>query len=55
MIHKLQRTADLFKLVGQINAILDEYTPATGKPLFDADDVPLKDTRLIWKDIIKTN
>ncbi|UCD77055.1 MAG: hypothetical protein JSW26_16685 [Desulfobacterales bacterium] len=43
------------KLIGQINAILDEYIPETGKPMFDVNDVPLKDTEKIWSEIIKTN
>jgi hypothetical protein len=46
---------EIDKLIAQINEVLDEYTPETRKPLFDADDVPLKDTKLIWKEIIKTN
>ena len=43
------------KLIAQINEILDEYTLAASKPMFDDADVPLKDTKLIWKKIIKTN
>jgi len=46
---------EIDKLMAQINEVLDEYTSATSKPMFDADDVPLKDTKLIWKEIIKTN
>jgi len=40
------------KLIALINAILDEYTPATSKPLFDVDRVSLKDTEQIWQDIV---
>ena len=41
------------KLIAQINSALDEYTPETTRPLFDADGVPLKDTQQIWNDIAK--
>jgi hypothetical protein len=40
------------KLIAQINSALDEYTPETSKPLFDADSVTLKDTEKIWIDIV---
>jgi len=40
------------KLIAQINSILDEYTPETSKPLFDADSVRLEDTKRIWNDIV---
>jgi len=43
------------KLVSQINEILDEYIPETGKPMFDVNDVPLKDTEKIWNEISKIN
>ena len=46
---------EIDKLIAQINDVLDEYTAGTSKPMFDANDVPLKDTRLLWKEIIKTN
>ena len=41
------------KLIAQINSILDEYTPETNKPLFDADTVAIEDTERIWNDIVK--
>ena len=41
------------KLIAQINSILDEYTPETSKPLFDADSVAIEDTEQIWNDIVK--
>jgi len=40
------------KLIAQINSALDEYTPETTNPLFDAGGVPLKDTEQIWKEIV---
>ena len=43
------------KLIGQINETLDEYIPETGKPMFDVNDVPLKDTEKIWNEIIHPN
>jgi hypothetical protein len=46
---------EIDKLIAQINEVLDEYTAGTSKPMFDANDVPLKDTKLLWKEIIKTN
>ena len=46
---------EIDKLIARINDVLDEYTPATDRPMFDADDVPLKSTELIWNEIIKTN
>ncbi len=42
---------EIDKLIAQINEVLDEYIPATGKPLFDVNDVPLKDTEKIWNEL----
>jgi hypothetical protein len=42
---------EIDKLIAQINDVLDEYIPQTSKPMFDANDVPLKDTEQIWKEI----
>ena len=42
---------EIDKLIAQINEVLDEYVPETGKPLFDVNDVPLKDTEQIWNEI----
>jgi hypothetical protein len=39
------------KLIAQINSALDEYTPETSNPLFDANGVPLKDTEQIWNEL----
>lgn len=44
---------EINKLIAQINEILDEYIPQTSKPLFDVSDVPLKDTKQIWQEIVK--
>ena len=43
------------KLISQINEILDEYIPETGRPMFDVNDIPLKDTEKIWNEIFKNN
>lgn len=46
---------EIDKLIAQINEVLDEYIPETSKPMFDVNDVPLKDTEQIWNETIKTN
>ena len=46
---------EIDKLIAQINEVLDEYIPQTSKPMFDVNDVPLKDTEQIWNELIKTN
>jgi len=46
---------EIDKLLVQINEVLDEYTPQTSAPLFDVSEVPLKDSRQIWDEIVKTN
>jgi len=43
---------EIDKLVAQINEVIDEYIPQTNKPLFDVKQVPLKDTRQIWDEIV---
>lgn len=43
---------EIDKLIAQINDILDEYIPQTTTPMFDVNDVPLKDTREIWDEIV---
>jgi hypothetical protein len=43
---------EIDKLIVQINAALGEYIPQTSKPLFDVNEVPLKDTRQIWNEIV---
>ncbi len=44
---------EIDKLIAQINEVLDEYTRQTSKPMFDVNEVPLKDTRQIWQEIVK--
>ena len=44
---------EIDKLIAQINSALDEYTPETHRPLFDADTVVLKDTEQIWEEITR--
>ena len=46
---------EIDKLIAQINEVLDEYITQTSKPMFDVNDVPLKDTEQIWNELIKTN
>jgi len=46
---------EIDKLIAQINEVLDEYIPATNKPMFDVNDVPLKNTEKIWQEIIQAN
>jgi outer membrane murein-binding lipoprotein Lpp len=55
MMIKALNDLETDKLISQINEVLDEYIPETGKPMFDVNDVPLKDTEKIWHEIIKTN
>jgi len=43
---------EIDKLIAKINEILDEYIPQTSKPLFDVSDVPLKETKQIWQEIV---
>ncbi len=42
---------EIDKLIARINDTLDEYIPQTSKPMFDVNDVPLKDTKQIWNEI----
>ena len=46
---------EIDKLIAQINEVLDEYIPATSKPFFDVNDVPIKSTEKIWQEIVKRN
>jgi len=46
---------EIDKLIAQINEVLDEYIPETSKPMFDVNDVPLKDVEQIWNETMKTN
>ena len=44
---------EIDKLITQINSVLDEFFPELGKPVFDAQNIPMKDTEKIWNDIIQ--
>jgi hypothetical protein len=55
LLIKTLNDLEIDKLIAQINEVLDEYIAQTSKPMFDADDVPLKDTERIWNEIIKVN
>ena len=41
------------KLIAQINVVLDEYIPEISKPIFDTNDISLKDTEKIWNEIVQ--
>ena len=55
MMIKTLKDLETDKLISQINEILDEYIPESDKPMFDVNDIPLKDTEKIWNEILKTN
>jgi hypothetical protein len=55
LLIKTLNDLEIDKLIAQINEVLDEYSPEINKPMFDVNDVPLKDTQQIWQEIIKTN
>ena len=40
-------------LIAQINSVLDEFIPELGNPLFDTNDMPPKNTEMIWNEIIQ--
>jgi len=44
---------EIDKLIAQINLVFDEFIPELGKPLFDTNDVPSKNTEMIWNEIIQ--
>ena len=44
---------EIDKLITQINSVLDEFFPELGKPVFDAQNIPKKDTEKIWNEIIQ--
>jgi len=54
MMIKTLNDLEIDKLIAQINEVLDEYIAETGKPMFDVDAVPLKDTEKIWNEIIQS-
>jgi uncharacterized coiled-coil DUF342 family protein len=44
---------EIDKLIAQINSVLDEFIPELGKPIFDTNDIPSKNTEKIWDEIIQ--
>jgi len=44
---------EIDKLITQINSVLDEFFPELGKPVFDTQSIPMKDTEKIWNEIIQ--
>jgi hypothetical protein len=44
---------EIDKLITQINSVLDEFFLELGKPVFDAQNIPMKDTEKIWNEIIQ--
>jgi hypothetical protein len=44
---------EIDKLIAQINSVLDEFIPELGKPIFDTNDIPSKNTEKIWNEIIQ--
>jgi hypothetical protein len=44
---------EIDKLISQINSVLDEFFPELSKPVFDAQNIPMKGTEKIWNEIIQ--
>jgi chromosome segregation ATPase len=44
---------EIDKLIAQINSVLDEYIPEIKKPIFDTNDLPVKDIDTIWNEIVQ--
>jgi len=44
---------EIDNLIAQINSVLDEFIPELSRPVFDTNEIPLKDTEKIWNDIIQ--
>jgi uncharacterized coiled-coil DUF342 family protein len=40
-------------LIAQINSVLDEFIPELSRPVFDTNEIPLKNTEKIWHEIIQ--
>ena len=55
MMIKTLNNLDTDRLISQINEILDQYIPESNKPMFDVNDVPLKDAETIWHELLKAN
>jgi len=44
---------EIDELITQINSVLDTFFPELSKPVFDAQNIPMKDTEKIWNEIIQ--
>jgi hypothetical protein len=44
---------EIDKLITQINSVLDEFFPELSEPVFDAHNIPMKDTVKIWNEILQ--
>ncbi len=44
---------EIDQLITQIYSVLDEFFPELDKPVFDAQNIPMKDTEKIWNEIIQ--
>ena len=44
---------EIDELITQINSALDAFFPELSKPVFDAQNIPMKDTEKIWNEIIQ--
>ena len=42
---------EIDELITQINSVLDEFFPELSKPVFDAHNIPMKETEKIWNEI----
>ena len=50
---KILNDMEIDTLIAQINSVLDEFIPELGKPIFDINDIPSKNTEKIWNEIIQ--
>jgi hypothetical protein len=50
---KILNDMEIDTLIAQINSVLDEFIPELGNPLFDTNDMPPKNTEMIWNEIIQ--
>ena len=44
---------EIDELITRINSVLDEFFPELSKPVFNAQNIPMKDTEKIWNEIIQ--
>jgi len=42
---------EIVNLIAQINSAFDEFIPELSRPVFDTNEIPLKDTEKIWNEI----